>query len=94
MIVAWLPKAIANRDDLIAYIAESNPVAAIKQDNEIETQTDQLENHPQIGRNGRKTGARELVISNTSFLVVYRVRPKLKCVEIMRVLHTSQQWPA
>lgn len=94
MIIAWLPKAIANRDDLIDYIAQENPRAAIEQDSRIEAQVNHLVAHPEIGHAGRKKGTRELVIVRTNFVVIYRVRPKAKRVEIIRVLHTSQAWPA
>jgi toxin ParE1/3/4 len=38
-------------------------------------------------------GTRELVIGRTPFIVVYRVKPKAKRIELLRVLHGSQQWP-
>ncbi|PIX04232.1 MAG: type II toxin-antitoxin system mRNA interferase toxin, RelE/StbE family [Gallionellales bacterium CG_4_8_14_3_um_filter_54_18] len=94
MLIAWLPKAIANRDELIDYIAEENLRAAIDQDSRIEAQVNQLAVHPEIGHAGRKKGTRELVIARTNFVVIYRVHPKAKRVEIIRVLHTSQAWPA
>lgn len=47
-----------------------------------------------MGRPGRKQGTRELVISQTNFIVVYRIKPKEKRIEIWRVLHSSQAWPA
>ncbi len=94
MIVVWLPKAIANRDELIDYIAEANPKAAIEQDSRIEAQVNHLIAHPEIGHAGRKKGTRELVIARTNFVVIYRVLTKVKRVEIIRVLHTSQAWPA
>lgn len=93
MIIAWLPRAIANRDDLIDYIAEENPRAAIEHDDRIEAQVNHLAAHPEIGHAGRKKGTRELVIARTNFVVIYRVHPKAKRVEIIRVLHTSQAWP-
>jgi toxin ParE1/3/4 len=34
---------------------------------------------------------RELVISRTSFIAAYRVKGER--IEILRVLHGSQQWP-
>uniref|UniRef100_UPI0030D809EF type II toxin-antitoxin system RelE/ParE family toxin n=1 Tax=Tychonema sp. LEGE 06208 TaxID=1828663 RepID=UPI0030D809EF len=40
---------------------------------------------------GRVESTRELVISNTSDLIVYRV--KEESVEILRVLHTSRKYP-
>ena len=93
MIIAWLPKALANRDELIDYIAKENPRAAIEQDSHIETQVNHLVAHPEIGHAGRKKGTRELVIAKTNFVVIYRIRPEASQVEIIRVLHTSQAWP-
>lgn len=90
----WLPKAIANRHALIDYITLDNLKAAIEQDSHIDVQTDQLAVHPEIGRPGRKQGTHELVITHTNFVVVYRVKPRTKHIVILRVLHTSQAWPA
>ena len=39
MILQWLPKALANRDAQIAYIAQDNPLAAITQGDLIKTPT-------------------------------------------------------
>ncbi len=94
MKVVWLPKAIANRDAQIDRIAEKDPVAAVEYDERIEAQTDQLEDYPELGRTGRKPGTRELVISKTHFVVVYRIKERPKRIEILRVLHSSQAWPA
>lgn len=89
----WLPRAIANRDAQIDYIAQENPKAAIEQGDRIENQVSQLIDHPEMGRPGRVKGTRELVIGRTRFIVVYRVKPRAKRIELMRVLHGSQQWP-
>ena len=92
MKLKWLPKAIANRDAQIDHIAKDNPLAAITQGDEIEQQVQALVGKPPIsGRSGRKPGTRELVISRTPFVVVFRV--KGQTIEIMRLLHSSQQWP-
>ncbi len=91
MIFVWLPKAIKNRHDLIDHIGEENLHAAIEHDERIEKQIDQLLANPEIGRIGRRSGTRELVISRTPFIVVYRI--KAKHIVIVRVLHTSQAWP-
>jgi toxin ParE1/3/4 len=50
-----------------------------------------LEKFPLIGRQGRVTGTRELVLRKTPFIVVYRVRADI--VEILLVLHAAQNWP-
>lgn len=92
--VLWLPRAIANRDALIDHIAKDNPRAAIEHDERIEQHADMLATHAQIGRDGRKSGTRELVVKDTPFIIVYRHKPKVKRVEILRVLHAAQAWPA
>jgi toxin ParE1/3/4 len=73
------------------YIAEDNPSAAARIDEAIEHQTDMLAQHPLMGREGRVKGTRELVISRSPFIAVYRVKGKR--IEILRILHGAQQWP-
>lgn len=90
----WLARAHATRTAAIAYIARENPRAALDQLNEIELQTDSLIEYPEMGRIGRQPGTRELVISGTPFVVVYRVRSRARRVEILRLLHGRQQWPS
>ena len=89
--IEWLPVAISNRFEQLDYIAQDNPLAAMSQDEEIEHQVDMLMQHPQIGRPGRLRGTRELVISRTPFVVVYRVKGTR--IEVIQLLHSSQQWP-
>ena len=47
--------------------------------------------YPSLGRVGRVRGTRELVVSGTPFVVVYRVR--LDIVQVLRVLHHARKWP-
>lgn len=88
--LVWLKRAVNDRDAQLDYIAQDNPLAAVTQGDRIEDQVDQLLEHPQIGRPGRKQGTRELVISRTPFIVVYRVKGKR--IELLRLLHGSQKW--
>ena len=90
-VIEWLPLASTNRFKQLDYIAKANPLAAISQDEQIEHQVDMLMQHPQMGRPGRKKGTRELVISRTPFVVVYRVKGTR--IEVIRLLHSSQQYP-
>lgn len=87
----WLPEANRNRFEQLDYIAQDNPLAAIGQDEEIERQVNMLMLHPKIGRSGRLKGTRELVISRTPFVVIYRVQANR--IEVIRLLHSSQKWP-
>lgn len=91
MEIVWLPAGGRTRDAQIDYIAQENPLAAARIDEDIERQVDLLATHPLIGRPGRRRGTRELVISRTPFIVIYRVTARR--VEILRVLHGARQWP-
>jgi toxin ParE1/3/4 len=50
-----------------------------------------LRQHPKLGRPGRVKGTRELVISGTPFIAVYRLKGTQR-IEIIRLLHGLQQW--
>lgn len=91
MMVQWLLEASQQRYDQLDYIAQENPIAAIQLDEEIETKTESLAQHPRIGREGRVTGTLELVIARTPFLAVYRIAAGQ--IQILNLLHQSQQWP-
>lgn len=91
MTLVWLRRALNERDAQLDYIAQDNPLAAIEQGDRIAQQVNQLAQHPQLGRPGRKQGTRELVISRTPFIVVYRIKDER--IELLRVLHGAQQWP-
>ena len=92
MQVVWLKTGLKNLDDIAAYIAEENPLAAGRVVEMIEIQVNQLKLQPAIGRPGRVLGTRELVIANTHYLVPYRI--KNNKVEILRVFHTSRRLPS
>ena len=93
MIIDWLPEAIRNRFDQLDYIADDTPLAAADQDDEIDRQVNLLQDHPKMGRPGRVKGTRELVISSTPFVLVYRLKGTQR-IEVLRLLHGSQLWPA
>jgi toxin ParE1/3/4 len=89
--IVWLPRALDDRDAQIDFIAQDSPKAAIEQGDRIEEQIEVFNAHPEIGRKGRVAGTRELVVSRTPFIVVYRIR--IERVEILRLLHGAQMWP-
>ncbi|MBB5066827.1 type II toxin-antitoxin system RelE/ParE family toxin [Granulicella mallensis] len=92
MRVRWSEDASLDRADIVEYIANDNIEAAITVGERIEDQVDELANHPWMGRVGEVQGTRELVIQRTPYIVVYRVEDNV--VDVMRVLHGAQQWPA
>ena len=91
MSIRWLPQAQRNRLEQLDYIAQDKPLAAIGQDEQIERQINMLLAHPKMGRPGRVTGSSELVISGTPFVVIYRLQEQ--SIEVLRLLHSAQQWP-
>ena len=74
-----------------AYIARDNLPAADNQVVRVLAAVETLLQFPQIGRQGRREGTRELVISGTPYVVPYRLRGE--AIEILRVLHGRQRWP-
>ena len=91
MQIVWLKTVLKNLDELGAYIAQDNPIAASQMVNLITSQVKQLSTQPAMGRPGRVLGTRELVISNTHYLVPYRIKNNM--VEILRVFHISRKLP-
>lgn len=91
MQIVWLSRARIARENAIEWIAKENLTAALNQLDEIERQVDLLVTHPKLGRIGRIKGTRELVISRTSFIVLYRVIRNE--IQVLHFLHHSQQEP-
>lgn len=91
MKIEWLPVALQNREQQIEWLARRNIPAALSADDAIETSIGHLTTHPEMGRPGRIAGTRELVVPDTSFVVIYRAAPDR--VLILRLLHGAQSWP-
>lgn len=91
MRLEWLPQALLDFEEIVEYIAEDNPVAAIKQGDEIERQAVALLDNRLMGRTGRVRGTREKVVVNTPYIIAYRV--KKDAIQILRVLHGARMWP-
>ena len=91
MRVKWLRLAIADLDEVEAWIERDNPVAAAAMLLKIAKTVSLLAAQPGIGRAGRIPGTKELVIPDAPYIVPYRVKSNV--VEILRVYHTSRKWP-
>ena len=91
MRVKWLTTALNNLENEARYISTDNPHAAEATVRAIVDAVENLKKYPAIGRPGRVTGTRELVVSNTPYIVPYRVRSSV--IEILRVFHGARKWP-
>jgi len=92
MNIVWSPEAIEDLLSLRAYIAEDNPAAARRVVLHVLESIEQLlPDNPQIGRAGRVSGTRELVIPRTPYIVPYRFQRTT--IQILRVYHGARRGP-
>jgi toxin ParE1/3/4 len=92
MQINWLRKALRNLEQAYNYTcSQQTPEVANNLVLRIQSAAEQLSNYPMMGRPGRIQGTRELVITQSPYIVVYRV--KTNSVEILRVFHGSRQYP-
>lgn len=84
--------ALADREAIMDHIAQDNPVAAIKLDDEFEAKAEQARQRPTLYRAGRVRGTREIVV-RPNYVMVYRIDDERDSVVLLRVLHAAQQWP-
>ncbi len=93
MRILWTVAAARDLDSIEEFVSRDNPAAALQQVLlVVHTVERHLPKMPHLGRAGRVPGTRELIIPDTPYLVAYRVRQKN--LEILRVLHHAQRWPA
>jgi toxin ParE1/3/4 len=90
--VVWQPEALADFDSQIAFIAERSMQGAMLVADRIETAVEQLRLNP-IGRPGRVGGTYERSIAKTSHIVVFAFTPGEDALSILRIIHTSRDWP-
>ncbi len=91
MIIKWLEDAVYDLKALRQYIAQDNPPAANRIAKQILKTVELLSEQPAIGRQGRVSNTRELIISGTPYIIPYRM--KNNAIEILRVFHGAMQWP-
>lgn len=91
MKIYWSSTAVSDLESIREYIAIDSPKSARKVSKKIKDTVSLLHNFPFSGRIGRVPETRELVISGTSYIVVYIIQGDE--VLIAAVLHGRQDWP-
>lgn len=91
MRVLWTLAAADDLQDIANYLFEKTPQNAARSIREIYGAPSSLKNFPKRGRVGKKPGTRELVLPSLPNVIVYQV--KGESVNIVRILHGSQEWP-
>ena len=95
MKIKWLRKALENieHEAETTYISQKNPAAANELVQRIYDSVSLLADKPSLGHPGRIPDTRELIVPDTHYIVPYRVKPRLKKIEILRIFHTSRMPP-
>ena len=91
MRIRWTRPALADLEAIGDFIARDNAAAAKRIVVGLVASVDALRDHPNLGRPGRLTGTRELIVSGTPYVVPYRVLGE--DVEILAVFHGARHWP-
>lgn len=89
MKIVWTLFAIKDLDNAYDYIAATNRSAALDIIERIEKAVAALRLTPGMGRLGRVSGTRELVVTRTPFVVPYWVEEDR--VEILAVIHAARR---
>ena len=92
MRVKWTRRALREQDEAFEWIVTENPKAAGEVIDRMRSATRLLADNPRMGRPGRIAHTREMVITRTPYVVVYRIGAAQ--VEILAVIHHVRDWPA
>ena len=89
--VRWLERALVDRDSIVSYIAEvlANPIAAVDFGDVVESSVDLISKTGTLFREGKKPGTYEHVLTPT-YVLVHRIRPRAKRMEVLRILQTRK----
>lgn len=88
-IVSWTDEALADLEEIAAYISDRNTFAALSVQELVQQTAERLPAHPYMYRPGRIPGTREAVV-HPNYVLVYRVG---EVIEILAILHARQQYP-
>jgi len=72
--IVWSTLARARLREIRDFVAQDKPEAAARLATRIVAVVEALKTHPRLGRLGVEPATRELVIGNTPYIVMYRVR--------------------
>jgi toxin ParE1/3/4 len=91
MKIVWRTAALNDLAEIRRFIARDNPPAASRVRALIRAAVERLADHPNLGRPGRVSGTRELVVARTPYIVAYRVHDSQ--LRILSVIHGARRWP-
>ena len=90
--IEWTESAVQQLNHSYEYIALTNSEEVARRIVEhIFATVQRLATFPQSGRRGRVPDTRELVISDTPFIVAYTIEADR--ILVLAVYHSARQWP-
>ena len=93
MRVRWTTDAADDLERICDYIAESRPDAARRVAQSVVERIGTLKTFPNLGRDGRVQGTREITFPPLPVVAIYEVLEKQGEIWVLRLLHGAQQWP-
>jgi len=91
MKLKWTRLSLQDMQNLYEYIADDNIRAAKKIISRIREAADKLKIYPHMGKAGRVSNTRELVIAATPYIIVYIIDGE--SIQIVSVIHGARRWP-
>jgi toxin ParE1/3/4 len=90
--IRWTEPAADQLESLYEYITwDKGEQVAARIAELIGESIQGLERYPMLGRPGRVSGTRELVVAKTPFLIAYTIDKD--CIVILAIYHGAQSWP-
>jgi toxin ParE1/3/4 len=91
MQLRWTEEAADDLERITDYLFAKTPAHAADLVNAIYNAPSLLLTFPYRGRQGKKQGTRELVLSSLPYIVVYQASGDV--IHVARILHGAQNWP-
>jgi toxin ParE1/3/4 len=91
MQLRWTEEAADDLEHIAGYLLRHTPSRAQDLVRAVYEAPSDLLTFPNRGRQGKKEGTRELVLSPLPYIVVYKVLSDV--IFVVRILHGAQKWP-
>jgi toxin ParE1/3/4 len=92
--IFWTPEATACLNDIVHYIAQDNPSAAIRMGEKILDRVLLLSEFPDMGKIFRQKNREDIrEVSVKPYRIIYQVVHRDRAVKILSVWHGARQEP-
>jgi toxin ParE1/3/4 len=85
----WSLAATGDLEGIANYLWLHHPAFAATTIQRLYAAVKSLKSFPYTGREGRKSGTRELVLAPLPYLLIYAVDEQ--SIQVLRILHTAQE---